>query len=324
MRYRVGAVLEPQGIPLQETLERATLTEDLGVASQWLIQMPGRWESSTVLAALAARTARMTLGSAILPLYSRPPVVMASTAMTLAELSGGRFALGLGLGHRGVGEWMVGAGDMPPGVPATREYLQIVLAATRDGEVDHDGKWFGGHAFYAPTQTRQPDLPVYVGAFGPRMIELAGELADGVLLWMCTPGYVREVAMPALSRGLERRTDGRYPGGAGFDVAALICASVTPDVAADKEGFDSYLSAHVRVPTYRRLFEASGFGAQVRAGRPDQEMIQALAAIGDGAELRARMDMFAAEGVTQMLITPISNAFVDRDRYLDTVRAGLE
>ncbi|GAA0421711.1 LLM class F420-dependent oxidoreductase [Acrocarpospora corrugata] len=323
MSHRVGAALEPQGVTLQETLERVDITEEMGADSQWLIQMPGQWESGTVLAALAARTERITLGSAILPLYSRPPVAMASTALTLGELSGGRFVLGLGLGHRDVGEWMVGAGAAPPAVPGMREYLEIVLAAIQKGEADHDGKWFGGHVFYPPTQERHSDLPVYVGTFGPRMLELAGEVADGVILWMCTPSYVRDVVMPALRRGFARRTDGRYPGGAGFEVAALICAAVTPEVEADQTRFGEYLSAYVRVPTYRRLFEASGFGAQIRAGRPDEEMIRGLSAIGGPAESHARMAAYAAEGVTQMLICPAGSAFLDRGRYLDTVRAAL-
>ncbi|MFD8386585.1 LLM class flavin-dependent oxidoreductase [Streptomyces sp. NPDC059679] len=323
MTYRIGAVLEPHGTSVPEVLERAVLTEELGVSSQWLIQMPGRWEAGTVLGALAARTRKIELGSAILPLYSRPPVVMASTALTLAELSEGRFALGLGLGRRGVGEWMVGAGTMPSALPAMREYMKIVLAVTRDGEVDVDGTWFSGHAFFPSPSNDRPELPVYMGAFGPKMLELAGELADGVLLWMCTPEYVRDVAMPALSRGFERRTDGRHPGGEGFDVALLLCAAVTPDPETDRDGFADYLSNYVRVPTYRRLFEASGYGAQLKSGRPDREMVEGLGVIGTAAELRARMDRFAAEGVTQILVSPTSTAFLQRDRYLATVQAAL-
>ncbi|MFI6744030.1 LLM class flavin-dependent oxidoreductase [Nonomuraea sp. NPDC050451] len=323
MSPRVGAVLEPQGFSVPETLERAALVEDLGLSSLWLVQMPGQWDGATILAALAERTKRMTLGSAILPLYSRPPVVMASTAITLDELSRGRFALGLGLGHRGVGEWMVGAGAAPPAVPATREYLRIVLGAIRDGEVDHDGEWFSGHVFYPDSQARRSELPVYLGAFGPKMLELAGEVADGALLWMCTPEYVRDTAMPALRRGWERRSDGRYPGGAGFDVAVLLSAAVTPDPAADRARFGDYLANYLRVPTYRRLFTASGFGAQLAAGRADEAMIHGLGAIGDAAEVGGRIETFAAAGATQILISPTAGAFSDREQYLATVRVAV-
>ncbi|GAA4727247.1 LLM class flavin-dependent oxidoreductase [Phytohabitans rumicis] len=323
MKPRIGVVLEPQGLSVPETLERADLVENQGVSSLWLVQMPGRWDVGTVLAALAARTKRMTLGSAILPLYSRPPVVMASTALTLDELSGGRFALGLGLGLRGVGEWMVGAGAAPPAVAAMREYLRIVLDAVRDGEADHDGTWFSGHVFYPPAQSRRPDVPVYLGTFGPRMLELAGELADGVVLTMCTPEYLRDTAMPALRRGLERRTDGRWAGGAGFDVAVLLPAAVTADAVVERARFGDYLANYLRVPTYKRLFAASGFGAQLAAGRPDETMIRALSAIGDDTEVSARAEALAAAGATQLLVSSTAGAFGDRNQFLETVRAAM-
>ncbi|MEZ0075264.1 LLM class flavin-dependent oxidoreductase [Planotetraspora sp. GP83] len=320
-RHRVGVLLEQRNLSPAETLARAGLADELGVDSQWLVQLPNQRDSVVLLAAMAARTGRSGIGSAILPLYSRPPVVMAHTALTLDELSGGRFTLGLGLGHRGVGEWMVGAGTTPPAVAGTREYLQITTSLIRDGEVSHDGKWFSGHASY--TGPRRDGLAVHVGAFGPKLLELAGELADGAILWMCTPGYVREHAVPALRRGLGRRADGRYPGGAGFEVAVVLNAAVTPEPEADRAGFHRYLSAYLRVPTYRRLFTASGFGAQVGAGRPDDEMVRALTAIGAAENLRSRMDDYAAAGATRMLISPTVSAHFDTDRFAGTLRGGL-
>src|SRR5262249_27266876 len=150
---------------------------------------------------------RCVIGSAIMPVYTRPPVIAAYTALAIDELSSGWFILGLGLGHRGVGEWMVGAGAAAPALVGMREYLHIAGALIRDGEVDHDGTWFSGHSACAAKVQRRADLPVYLGGFGPKMIELAAELTDGVILWMCTPSYVSEHAKPALRAGWARRTD---------------------------------------------------------------------------------------------------------------------
>jgi alkanesulfonate monooxygenase SsuD/methylene tetrahydromethanopterin reductase-like flavin-dependent oxidoreductase (luciferase family) len=319
----VGVVIDQQNLPLPEILVRAALTDELGVASQWLVQLPSQRDSVVLLAALAARTTRSRLGSAILPLYSRPPVVTAHTALTLDELSGGRFTLGLGLGHRGVGEWMVGASVTVPAVDGMREYLRITMPLIREGEVSQDGKWYSGHGSYPSAAARRPDLPVYVGAFGPKLLELCGELADGAILWMCTPAYVQDQAIPALRRGLVRRTDGRYPGGVGFTVAAMLPTAVTADPAADQAGFHRYLGAHLRVPTYRRLFAASGFGAQVDAGRPDERMTRALAVMGTAGELRTRIAEYVAAGVTEVLISPAAGSQADRERFLTTVRGGL-
>jgi alkanesulfonate monooxygenase SsuD/methylene tetrahydromethanopterin reductase-like flavin-dependent oxidoreductase (luciferase family) len=320
---QVGVVLEHQSRPLEDTLQRAALVEDLGAASTWLVQMPNQRESGTVLAGIACRTSRCTVGSAILPIYSRPPVVMAHTALTLDELSGGRFILGLGLGHRGVGEWMVGAGAAPPAVPAMREYLLITISLIRDGEITHDGQWFSGHALYASDAARRPTLPVHVGGFGPKIVELAAELADGVILWMCTPGYIRDHAMPALRKGWARRVDGRYPDGMGFQVTAMVNAAVTPDPAGDLEWFGQFLTAHLRVPAYRRLFTASGFGEQVQAGRGDQAMTRALALIGPPEDLQRQMAAYLAAGTTHIAISPVASAHTDTALFLDTVRGGL-
>jgi alkanesulfonate monooxygenase SsuD/methylene tetrahydromethanopterin reductase-like flavin-dependent oxidoreductase (luciferase family) len=323
MSPRVGVVLEHQYLPLEETLQRAARVDALGAASTWLIQMPNQRESGTVLAGIACRTSRCTIGSAILPLYSRPPVVMAHTALTLDELSEGRFILGLGLGHRGVGEWMLGAATTPRPVPAMREYLQIVMSLIREGEVSHDGKWFSGHALYAASAPRRSTLPVYVGGFGPKIIELAAELADGVILWMCTPQYVREHAMPALREGWARRVDGRYPGGAGFELTAMVNAAVTADPDADRQWFRRHLTAYLRVPAYQRLFTASGFEEQVATGRGDQVMTQALAAIGPLKDLEDRMVAYTAAGSTHLAISPLASAHTDTALFLDTVRGGL-
>jgi alkanesulfonate monooxygenase SsuD/methylene tetrahydromethanopterin reductase-like flavin-dependent oxidoreductase (luciferase family) len=321
---QVGVVLEHRGLALEETLRRAALAEELGAATAWVVQLPNQRESSTVLAGLACRTSRCAVGSAILPIYTRPPVVAAYTALTLDELCGGRFILGLGLGHRGVGEWMVGAGPSPPAAAGMREYLHIVTSLTRDGEVEHDGKWFSGHAFYAADAPRRPELPVYLGGFGPRMIELGGELADGVILWMCTPGYIRQHAMPALRAGWARRTDGRYPDGAGFGVVAMVNAVVTADPADDLGWFQQFLTSHLRVPAYRRLFAASGFTEQVRAGRGDQAMARALASFGPPEQLRRRMAEYVSAGAAHVAISPVASAHADRACFLGTFRGGLE
>jgi alkanesulfonate monooxygenase SsuD/methylene tetrahydromethanopterin reductase-like flavin-dependent oxidoreductase (luciferase family) len=320
---QVGVVLEHQSLPLEDTLQRAALVDDLGAASTWLVQMPNQRESGTVLAGMACRTSRCTIASAILPIYSRPPVVMAHTALTLDELSGGRFILGLGLGHRGVGEWMVGAGAAPPAVPAMREYLLITISLIREGEVTRDGQWFSGHAFYASDLARRPAMPVHVGGFGPKIIELAAELADGVILWMCTPGYIREHAMPALRKGWARRIDGRYPDGMGFQVTAMLNAAITTDPAEDVEWFQQFITAYLRVPAYQRLFTASGFAEQVSTGRGDQAMTRALALIGSPEDLHRRMAAYLAAGTTHIAISPVASAHVEIARFLDTVRGGL-
>jgi alkanesulfonate monooxygenase SsuD/methylene tetrahydromethanopterin reductase-like flavin-dependent oxidoreductase (luciferase family) len=150
------------------------------------------------------------------------------------------------------------------------------------------------------------------------MLELAGELADGVILWMCTPDYVRDHVLPAVRAGLARA--GRDP--AGFEVVAMVQAAVTDDPAEDRAAFRWFLGSHLRVPTYRALFERSGFGADVAAGEAGDAMVEALAAIGDAGRVAAEVAAYREAGVTTVALAPTAGAHRDRGRFLQTVEAG--
>ncbi|SNT48536.1 Flavin-dependent oxidoreductase, luciferase family (includes alkanesulfonate monooxygenase SsuD and methylene tetrahydromethanopterin reductase) [Asanoa hainanensis] len=296
----VSAVVDGSAGTTRGIVAMAASAEKHGMHGVWLPQLPNQLDMGTLQVAIAMATDRVTVGTAILPMYSRPPVVMAQATLTADELAGGRLVLGLGLGHRGVGDWMVG-GEPMPALPATREYLTIVTSLIQDGEVSVDGRWHSGRAAY--TGHRRADLPVYLGAFGPRMLELAGEQADGAILWMCDPRYVAEQAMPALRRGWQRR--GGRP--AGFRVVAMLQAADGPDPAADRRLFARRLSSYLRVATYRRLFERSGFGAAVAAGRPDDAMVSALSAFGTD-EIAQRLVEYRSAGVDEIAVAPAGAA----------------
>lgn len=312
----LGVVLELQGMSLSEGTERARLAEKLGMRSCWLVQLPNQRDSATVLAALAAATETITVGSGILPIYTRPPVVMAQTAATLDELSGGRFVLGLGLGSRIAGEWMLGQAVGPP-LASMREYLAVVQGLLLDGEVNRSGRWFSGHASYSAP--RRPGLAVYVGAYGPRLLRLAGEVADGVLLWMCSPSYVRDQAVPAVGQGLARA--GRQA--AEVPIVVMLPAMLSRDRAGDREEFRRYLAGYVRMPSYRRLFVAQGLQPGQGGGDVSDDMIDALGAIGTAAEIRERIAEYREAGATAVAVSPVLAAHEHRAGFLDTIGAAL-
>jgi alkanesulfonate monooxygenase SsuD/methylene tetrahydromethanopterin reductase-like flavin-dependent oxidoreductase (luciferase family) len=311
----IGCAIEQTNVSLAEAYERSSLAEQAGADSLWLIQMPNQRENMMVLSGLAANTTAVKLGPSIVPMYTRPPVIMAQTAMTLDELSGGRLILGLGLGNPIAGQWMLGGPPAPP-LGSTREYLTIVTSLIRTGEVSFAGRWHSGHATYAGP--RRPGLPVYLGTFGPRMLELAGELADGVILWLCTAEYVAETVMPALRAGWARRDSD--PGE--FPVTIMLSASVTGD-SYERENFRRALGAYCRVPAYRQMFEASGFTADVKAARPSEEMVDAMSAMGTHAHVRDRLHAYRDAGVTRFAIGPQIGKEFDKDRYVETLRVAI-
>jgi alkanesulfonate monooxygenase SsuD/methylene tetrahydromethanopterin reductase-like flavin-dependent oxidoreductase (luciferase family) len=313
---RTGVAVEGSGLPVAELVARARVAEESGLDSVWLIQLPNMRDSATVLAAMAAVTDRIQLGAGILPIYTRPPVVMAQTAATIDEVSGGRFSLGLGMGHRLTAECSLGV-PLGPALPAMREYLTIVSSLLHTGEVYQDGTHYRGNARYAsPLRT---GLPTYLGALGPKMAELAGEVADGLLLWMCTVDYVRDVAIPHLRKGLERA--GRDL--AGFPVVVFTPGAVAQDPVADTESLRQYLSTYARVPNYRAMYEASGYGHALKDGSIGDDLLRAVGVIGTAEEVAARVDAFAAAGATEVVLAPMASAHDDRDRWTRTARAVL-
>jgi alkanesulfonate monooxygenase SsuD/methylene tetrahydromethanopterin reductase-like flavin-dependent oxidoreductase (luciferase family) len=311
----IGAAIEQTNVSLAEAYQRARLAEQAGVDSLWLIQMPNQRENMMVLSGLAANTKTVSLGPSIVPMYTRPPVVMAQTAMTLDEISGGRLILGLGLGNPIAGQWMLGGAPAPP-LQSTREYLTIVTSLIKTGEVSFTGRWHSGNATYAGP--RRADLPVYLGTFGPRMLELAGELADGVILWLCTADYVRETVMPSLRAGWARRPAPPRD----FPVTLMLSASVTGD-EYERENFRRALGAYCRVPAYRQMFEASGFTAEVKAGRASDDMVDGLSAMGTREHLRDRLAAYTGAGVTRFAIGPQIGKEFDPERYTDTLNAAI-
>src|SRR6202165_2781867 len=186
---------------LDESVARAKAAERLGVESVWLTQLPYARDAALVLAAYANATQRIGFGTGVLPIYTRHPTAMVQMAASLDELSGGRFTLGMGISHKVTVESMWGLHLDSP-VDAMREYLDIVRTSLRDGGCAIDGKHFSAH--WAYSGPRRAEMPVMISALNPRMLELAGEQADGVVLWMCSPAYIRDPVVPAVTAGRAR------------------------------------------------------------------------------------------------------------------------
>jgi len=310
-KFRTSVVTGHTDMSFGEIVEHSVCAAKTGVDGLWLSQLPNQRDVCLLLASIASHVADVTIGTAILPIYQSPPVVMAQAAMTLDEICGGRLVLGLGRGHRLVGEWILG-GKYALTTAPVREYLTIVTSLIREGEANMVGSAYEAHAFYGPP--RRPSLPVYLAALGPRMLELAGEIADGVILWMCTPTYIHDVVMPSLRAGWARRAGDHT----GFEVVAMVPAVATPHPEQDREHARGMLSGYMRLENYKKVLIASGFDAEVKALRPSDAMIDALCAIGSGQMVRERLDAFRTAGVTEIAVAPLVT-----ERFAATVEAAL-
>ncbi len=255
---------------------RFRIAEDLGYDVAGMPHIAGR-DALTTLALITPRTERITTATGIVPIWTRTPVTFAQEAATLFEGTGGRFMAGIGVGHAPLVESWHGTTFAKP-LAAMRDYLTIVRAALSTGSVQHDGEVYSAHFGFLGF-TPQP-VPLLVGGLGPKMLELTGELADGAILWMSSPGHIREVVIPSLAAGAAR--GGRDA--EGFDVFACMFAAPGPDRASARDAIRRQLLAYVQLPFYRNMLVASGFEDDLdRFDRyiADGDLPAALAALSD-------------------------------------------
>ena len=313
------------GRSLEQAIERVRLAESLGYDSTYVTHIAGR-DSLTVLAAYAAATERIRLGTGVLPIYSRTPAATAQTAATIDELSGGRMVLGIGVSHRlTVEAWYGQSIDRP--VAEMREYVGAIRAMFRGEEPPEGEKW--------PTKFRfmgydvRPELPIYVAALSPNMLRLAGEIGDGVLLWLCDPPYVRDVVIPEVTKGRERAGKGLE----GFDIVPAVPAAVTGDRDVTLQRLRGDLVTYLSLPFYRSMLERSGFGGEIAgfdegiaAGDVErakasmsEAMLDSLGGFGGGAEVRGAVERYLDAGATSPGVSPVPTADFDA-----TLAAGAE
>ncbi|MDT7670654.1 MAG: hypothetical protein QOC74_3437 [Pseudonocardiales bacterium] len=292
------------------TVEYARLADELGYDTIMCSHIAAR-DSFTTLAALAQHTQRVRLATAVAPIYHRSPASMAQTAATVDDASAGRFILGLGTGHRvTMGGWH--GQEIGKPVPEMREYLAVVRAILA-GEAPPEGdRWRSNFAFVGFTP--RPDIPIYLAGLSPAMLRLAGELADGLLLWACPANYVRDVVIPEVTRGRERVGKSLD----GFTIAASVPSSADGDRTVALDGIRTELHRYFGLPFYRAMFEAAGYGkdlAAYDAAAPDpeaqkraigEELIENLCAIGEPSDVRRGIDRYRAAGATNPILTGIT------------------
>jgi len=300
------------GRSLDSALKRVARAEELGYESVYVTHIAGR-DSITLLTAYAASTSRVRLGTGVIPIYARTPANMAQSFATLDDISGGRAIAGLGVSHKPVVEhWFNQSIDKP--LAEMREYVAIMRAILR-GEDPPPGEKFRTAFRLLGWEPPRPDMPVYLAGLSPGMLRLAGEIADGVVLWLCNPNYIRDVVVPTVSEGREKA--GRALDG--FDIVAAVPSAVTDDPGSAREQLRGELVPYFNLPYYRAMLERSGLDPD--AG-PTDEFLDLLGAIGSADDARASVRRYAESGAGSPCIGAIPG--VDFDATLEALAQSLD
>jgi len=291
--------------------------EAVGYDSVWVPHGVGR-DALLLLALYGAATTRIGLASGVVPIYPRHPVALAQEALTLSEATGGRFRLGIGISHRPLMESAFGIEVREP-LARVREYVGVLRGVFGGHTFEREGRRYEGRGLLQLPGHPVPP-PVYLGALAPRMMELAGEVADGVVFWLCPPAYIESVGLPALARGRQRAGKTLE----GFDIVAAVPVALTHERAEADAVFRQELVRYLTLPYYRAMFEASGHANDVArfdtTGAVSDDLAQALGCVGDAAEVAAAVKSYRSAGVTLPAIRPIG--WPQASWWSATVEAG--
>lgn len=317
------------GLPPADVVECVKLAEALGYESAWVAEGHGG-DQFAILGACAVATRRIRLGTSISSVFVRSATTIGMAAATLDQLSGGRFVLGLGSSHRVQVEPEHGIAFVQP-TARLRDTIAIARALIRDGVVSHRGETVTIQRFDLWFRPHRPEIPIYVAALFPRMLEIAGELAQGVLLTWPTPSAIAR-AVEHVASGARRA--GRSP--EAVDLASLIPCAVADTVAAARDAMRPAVAFYAGFfPRYNRLLADAGFADAVRAikeafdrgGRdaaagvvPD-ELVDAVALAGTPDTCRERLLAYRRAGLALPIVSPRVTGPDARGMAMDAIRA---
>ncbi|MEE6136970.1 LLM class F420-dependent oxidoreductase [Mycobacterium sp. 050128] len=261
----------------------AVAAENDGFASFWMPQVPGYLDAMTAVTLIGQATKRIEIGTAVVPIQTRHPMIMAQQALTTQIACGGRFTLGIGPSHHWIVNGQLGL-DYDRPVRLTRDYLEVLEASfAGPGTVAVDNNSYHVHSPLDVTDSY--GVPILLSALGPTMLRLAGERAGGTVLWMADERAIRDHVVPRIAQAANRvgRPAPRIVAG----VPVALCAH---DAADEARGYASEVLGHADFsPNYVRLLEHG-----------DAQDVGDTMAAGDESAILARLRRYREAGATDL------------------------
>jgi|TARA_B100000809_G_scaffold145379_1_gene142973 5,10-methylenetetrahydromethanopterin reductase len=303
------------------------LAEEHGYGEIWMTEGAGR-DSLTQLTAIATATSRIGLGTGILPMFSRTPLITAMSSAGLAAVSNGRFILGLGVGNKPATEDGHGVAYSQP-IEHLRDMVIIIKGLLNGEVVSYQGKAITVSGASLGDALPQKAAPIYIAALGPRMLQLAGEVADGVLLSWTAASYLKQ-AIQLVRDGATKA--GRDP--SEVEISGYLRVAVTDDLAAGRASLQREIARYAGGSHYQSFFRNTGFdnemaGAQAARDHADnpamtaaigEKMQSELGVVGPAEVCRARIEELRAMGLTKPVIAPLTVGDM-KNSYEHTIKA---
>jgi F420-dependent oxidoreductase-like protein len=286
----------------------ARWADDAGLDTIWTPQIPDEIDVMTAVTLLGAATSRIEIGTSVVPLQPRHPVVLAQQALSNQAVCRGRFTLGVGVSHDWIIADMLGLPYERPALTA-RCYLDVLdQALAGPGVVEVDNELF--HIRQPLDITDITPTPVMIAALGPHMLKLAGERAAGTVLWLADEATIAGHVVPTITRAAEGA--GRPAPRIMAGVPVCLCGDDQVEAAIDRT--NRTLSEAVASPNYVRLMEHG-----------NAENIGDVLICGSDTAMEKRMRAFADAGVTDLncRIVPLGGDREERKASAERTREFL-
>jgi F420-dependent oxidoreductase-like protein len=292
---RIGCLMEVNK-PLNETVGQLRRFAEAGFAHAFASQIFDH-DALTLLAAAGAQVPGIGLGTGVVPVYPRHPMVLAQQALTVQAATDNRLILGIGLSHQIVVEGIWGMSFERP-ARYMKEYLASLMPLLRGETVHSEGEVVTTHAFQAIGIPGVQPPPVVVAALAPTMLKLAGTVADGTITWMTGSETVASHIVPTIRAAAEAagRPQPR--------VMVSLPVTVTADRDAAAERINAANAIYPTLPSYKAMLDKEG--AQSAAD---------VALIGDEEHVAASVERLAANGATDLLAGTFGNAEEQRRTF---------
>lgn len=259
-----------------------------GYTTVWSPQIAS-YDTLMAMAIAGREVPGIRFGTAVVPTYPRHPSSLAQAALTAQDATGGRISLGIGLSHKPVVEGTYGMSFERP-VEHMREFLAILLPLLADRKVQASGRLTYNGGLMVPPAVPAP--PVYLAALGPKMLQLAGQVAAGTVLWMVGPKTMAEHVIPTMHGAAREAGRETLP-----ETILSLPVCLTNDVEAARERAQKEYGFYDNLPSYKAMLNKEGVSGPVE-----------LSVIGDEAHVAAAVQRARDAGADEFVVSPFGNA----------------
>jgi len=317
------------GMSPQDIVECVKVAEELGYESAWVAEGHGG-DQFSVLTACALATEKIKLGTSITSVFVRTAPTIAMAAASVDYFSNGRFILGMGTSHKVQVEPEHGLQFTKP-VQRLRECVDIVRGILKDSDVNYHGEIYDIDRFDLWFEPLRKEIPIYVAAVFPKMLEICGEISQGAILTWCTLDHAE---LAAWHVGIGARNAGRASGD--VEVASLLPCAVSDNRESARDLMRQPIASYAgRFPRYRKLMVDAGFPDEIekvrlawQAGNIQESLnlvpgglIDKIGLVGTADEVQEKLADYRKAGITLPIVSPRFIGDGAKEQALEIIRA---